>query len=361
MAKDYYKILGVGREASSEELKQAYRKLAHQHHPDKPGGDEAKFKEINEAYQVLGNVERRKQYDQFGTTFEDGGGGFAWQDFAKSGSGHGGPEMNFDFGDIGDIFSEFFGGGGGKRTSRRTTPKRGNDIEVELQVDFLEAVFGGEKPLELYKTDICQHCLGNGAEPGSVMKSCETCRGIGQVETTQRTILGSIRTVTACPTCQGEGKIPEKKCRDCHGLGYVKGKKLIKMHIPAGSDEGDAVKIIGEGEAGHRGGPSGDLYVVIRVRPHPHFKREGLNVSSTIEISFPQAALGAKVDVETLDGPVRLKIPDGTQSGKVFVLRAKGIQRIHGFGRGDHFVAVKVNTPTRLNRRQRQLLEEFEE
>jgi molecular chaperone DnaJ len=362
MAKDYYEILGVSKNANQEEIKNAYRKLAHQYHPDKAGGNEAKFKEINEAYQVLGNAEKRKQYDQFGSAFENSGAqGFRWQDFSGAqGSPFGNDGVQFDFGDIGDIFGEFFNFGGRRARTRKSGPRKGNDIEAEIEIDFLEAAFGTTKEIELYKTTACVECHGNGAESGTSFRTCVTCGGSGQMETTQHTILGNIRTVVTCEKCMGDGKVAEQKCHRCGGTGYYKEKKKIEVAIPSGVDTGDSVKVASEGEAGLRGGQNGDFYVHIRLRPHPLFQREGSLIRSNIEITFPQAALGAKVAVETLDGSVTLKIPEGTQSSKEFIFKGKGVPYANRYGRGDHIVTVIVKTPTRLSRRQRQLLDEFD-
>jgi len=381
MAKDYYEILGVSKSASDEEIKKAFRKLAHQHHPDKKGGDEAKFKEINEAYQVLSNKEKRTQYDQFGTTFEDaarGGAGFSYQDFARGGAGFSWDDIfgsaspfgrssrtqqaegeDFDFGDIGDIFGDIFGLGRSRQRQRRK--KRGSDIEMEMQIDFREAVFGTDKVIELYKNIVCPHCSGSGAEPGSKVVSCSTCQGSGQVEQIQSTFLGQMRTVGICPTCQGEGKIAKDKCKKCRGQGYIKDTKKIKIKIPAGIDNGQSIRLSGEGEVGSKGATPGDLYVVIRVKQDPEFERKGNDIYTRQEISFSQAALGDKIQVNTLDGEIMLKIPSGTQSGKIFRLRDKGVPYLQSRGRGDHLVEIIVKTPERLSRKSKQLFEELAE
>lgn len=373
MAKDYYNILGVAKGASAEDIKKAYRKLAHQHHPDKSGGDETKFKEINEAYQVLGNTEKRQQYDQYGQTFEQaqrqggfGGGGFSWEDIARGAGGGAGPfggagqqGAEFDFGNLGDIFGDLFGFGGSSRSARGRQARTGQDIETAMEIDFREAVFGADKIIELYKNVICPHCAGNGAEPGTKITTCKTCGGSGQVVRIQRTILGNMQSVGVCPECHGEGKIASKKCPECHGQGRVKTTETIKVKIPAGISEGQTIRLSGKGEAGLHGAPPGDLYINLRVKADPDFTRESDNILSNVEISFSQAALGDKIPVLTLDGEVMLKIPAGIQSGKVLRLENKGVPHLNSRGRGDHLVTIKVITPTHLSRKQKELLEEL--
>lgn len=371
MAKDYYKILGVSRDATEVEIKRAYRKLAHQYHPDKGGGDEKKFKEINEAYQVLSNKEKRSQYDQFGSTFEDigRGGGFRYEDFARAdgpfGFDFGKREgfrtegVNFDFSDLGDIFGDFFGFGRRSRTPRGTRMRRRSDIETELEVDFREAVFGTEKPLNLYKTVPCPKCGGDGAEPGTKIITCRTCQGSGQVINVQRTFLGQMRINQVCPDCEGQGRIPEKVCSKCKGQGIVQDTRRIKVKIPAGISSGQSIRLSGEGEAGIKGGSAGDLYILIRVKPDPEFEREGDDILSQVEISFSQAALGSKIKINTLESPGYLKIPPGTQSGKVFRLKGKGIPHLKSRGRGDQLVKVVVKTPEKLSRKEKRLLGEL--
>ncbi len=361
MSKDYYKVLGVDKSASQDEVKKAFRKKAHEYHPDKAGGDEAKFKEINEAYQVLGNAEKRKQYDQFGATFDQQGGfggGMNWEDFMRQ--ARSGQAQGFDFGvDLGDIFGDLFGfGGGGSRRSRRA---RGRDIEISMTIDFKSAVFGMEKEIELYKNVKCDKCNGNGAEPGTKINTCPACNGKGQVAHIQRTILGNFQTVAACGACGGEGSKAEKDCSKCSGSGVIKEKKRIKINIPAGVRDGEVLKMGGEGEAGLRGTPAGDLYIVLRVKGDSRFERDGDDIRTEEYISFSQAALGDKIEVETIDGPVRLKIPEGTQTGKVFKLSGKGVPHLRGRGRGDHLARVIVRTPTKLTRKQKKLLEELGE
>lgn len=368
MSKDYYNILGVGKTASKEEIKKAFRDKAHLYHPDKPGGDEKKFKEINEAYQVLGNDEKRKQYDQFGSDFSQQGGfggGMNWDDFMRAarGSGAGATYSNvdFDMGDLGDILGDLFGGGFGFGNSARTrkTSTRGRDIEVDLQLDFKEAVFGADKKIEMVKLTTCGHCQGNGAEPGTKIITCKPCEGRGHITKIQRTILGNIQTQAVCEHCRGEGKTNEKNCGVCDGQGRTKQKVQLEIKVPAGIDNGMSLKMSGQGESGIKGGKAGDLYIHIHVKPDPDFKREADNILSQIQISFSQAALGAKVPVKTIDGGVDLKIPAGTQSGKIFILRGKGVPRFQHYGRGDQLVEVIVKTPDKLSKRQKELLEEL--
>jgi len=359
MAKDYYEILGVSKGASQDEIKKAFRQKAHEHHPDKAGGNEAKFKEANEAYQVLGNAEKRRQYDQYGATFDQQGGfggGMNWEDFMRQARGSGG---GFDFGgDLGDIFGDLFGFGGGARRGRSG---RGRDIEIDITAPFRDAVFGGEKEIELYKNIKCEACHGSGSEPGSKIVNCASCKGSGQVRRVQHTVFGAFQSVATCPDCGGEGKKPEKLCGKCSGGGFVKASKRIRINIPSGISDAQVLKMSGEGEAGERGAAAGDLYIKVRVKPDSKFERDGDDILTTEHISFSQAALGDKIEVETLDGPVRLKIPDGTQTGKIFKLSDKGVPHLNHRGRGDHLVEIVVKTPAKLSRRAKQLLEELRE
>jgi molecular chaperone DnaJ len=350
MAKDYYKILGLEKGASDDEIRRAFRRLAQEHHPDK-GGDQAKFKEINEAYQVLSDKTKRAQYDQFGQTFEGMGGG-AGGPFGGTG-GFGG-FGDFDFGNINDIFGEMFGMGGG----RRRTETRGRDIEMDMTLDFKEAAFGAEKVIELYKNDVCSRCGGKGAEPGSEMVSCSRCDGRGQIRQVQRTILGNFETVSVCDACNGKGRVPKHKCSACNGAGIHRVAKKVKVEVPAGIADGETLKMQGEGEA-VSGGRTGDLYINISVRPDRRWEREENNILSQVEIGFRDAALGSEVEVETIHGPVILKIPAGTQSGEVFRLRGKGIKSRRGTG--DHLVTVIVKVPQKLTKKQKQLLENWDE
>jgi len=360
MSKDYYKILGVEKNASSEEVKKAFRKLAHKYHPDKKDGDEQKFKEINEAYQVLSNSEKRQKYDQYGSTFDQMGGfggGMNWDDFMRAARGQGGSSGFSNMGDLGDILGDILGGFGGGR-ARNTG--RGRDIEVSMTIDLKIAFFGDEKVVELYKNVSCQNCSGTGDDPGSKIETCSTCKGAGQVQQVQSTFFGQFRTAAVCPDCAGQGKKAEKKCSKCSGQGVVKELKKIKVKVPAGINTGETMRLSGEGEAGLRGGQSGDLYITFQIKPDPKLRREGDDIIMQVPISFRQAALGDKVEIESLDGKYKLKIPEGTQSGKVFKMRSKGIPHLRGHGRGDLLVEVTVETPIKLNRKQKELLKELD-
>lgn len=365
MSKDYYKTLGVEKSASQEEVKKGFRKLAHQYHPDKATGDEEKFKKINEAYQVLGDEKKRAQYDQFGSAaFGNGGGGFGgatnWQDYARQSGGFGGQGVHFDMGDIdlGDLFGQAFGFGGRSR-KRSRGPRRGDDIQTQMTVSFEEAVHGTQKAVMIDRTEKCDHCAGNGAEPGSAINSCKDCDGSGSQVRAQRTPLGTFQTRTTCRTCRGEGRTLEKPCRKCDGKGIAFDRKKIDIKIPAGIDDGETLRMTGEGEAGIKGGITGDLYIVIRVQPSKIFEREGYDVFSKTLIDYPTAVLGGKVTVETVHGPVDLKIAPGTQTGTIHKLRGKGIQKLHGRGQGDHLVTVEIKTPKSVSRKVKKMLEEL--
>ncbi|MDO8593186.1 MAG: molecular chaperone DnaJ [bacterium] len=356
MSKDYYNILGVNKNASADEIKKAFREKAHKFHPDKLGGDEAKFKELNEAYQVLSDQKKRSQYDQFGSDFERAqtGGGFS----GFSGFDGGGFNINMD--DLGDImgnFGDIFGFSGGGSGRRRAS--RGSDIEVTLNISFIEAVFGTEKEINLKKNIACSRCHGDGAEPGAGRETCPTCHGSGRVIKTQRTILGSVQVQATCPTCQGEGKIIKEKCKQCKGHGIVSEVVKLNLKVPSGINNGESIRYSGQGEAAPRAGQPGDLYIRVRVAPDKRFARQDYDILSRAEISVALAALGGKIDVETVDGPVELKIPEGTQSGRVFRLKDKGVPHLHGRGRGDQLVEVIVKTPTGLSRKQKEMLREL--
>ena len=356
--KDYYQILGVQKNASQEEIKKAYYKLAHRYHPDK-GGDEKKFKEINEAYQVLSDKEKRAQYDRFGRNFEGAGGhsGFgsqwAW----------GNPNVDFgfgDFGDIGEMMEEMFGFGGGRR--RQKNIRRGKDIEVEIDISLEEALKGVEKVIRLEKMVVCSRCHGTGAEPGTRVIKCSLCGGTGQVQQIKKTFFGSFTRYVVCPECHGEGYKPEKPCNVCHGEGRVRATEEIKFFVPAGIDSGQVIKINGKGEAGKRGGEAGDLYVKVFVRKHPLFERRGDDLYISVPISFSQAALGGSVEISTLEGKkILLKVPAGTESGKILRVSGKGIPHFSGYGRGNLYVELVIKTPKRLNKKQKELLEKLKE
>ncbi len=357
MSKDYYQILGVSKTASAEDIKKAFRRKAHEYHPDK-GGDEQKFKDVNEAYSVLGDKDKRAKYDQFGSAafesaysqgFQGGFGGF---DFSQ-----GGFNVNVeDFGDLGDILGGMFGFG-----NRGSRQKRGRDLEMEIDLDFLESIFGCDKEISLYTNSKCDHCKGEGSEPGSKINTCSTCNGSGKVQQTQRTMLGVFNTVVVCPTCQGKGKKAEKSCQICQGSGIQKKERKLKITIPAGMQNGEALKLSEQGDFPGVGGKAGDLYVRIKVKPHSIFTRVDHDIHSTINIPFTIMALGGKVDVETVDGLVVLKIPTGTTAKSTFKLRGKGVPYMSGYGRGDHMVTVMPKIPQKLTREQKKLLERLQQ
>ncbi len=349
--KDYYEVLGVSKGASEDELKKAYRREAKKYHPDLHPGDkeaEAKFKEVNEAYGVLSDPEKKSRYDQYGHAGVD-------PNFGAGGGGFGG----FDGFDFGDIFSDIFGGfGGGGR--RRNGPIRGQDVRQVIDVTFEEAAFGCKKKMTLTQQEKCSTCNGSGAKPGTQSSTCPKCGGSGQVRTQTRTPLGYMTNVTTCPQCRGEGKIINDPCKDCHGSGKVRKTKTIEVDIPAGIDNGQTMQLAGRGEPGERGGPAGDLLITVRVKPHQMFKRDGYNVYIDLPVTFVDATLGATVKVPTLDGLVEYDIPEGTQPGSVFRLRGKGIPYIRGKNRGDEFVTIDVEVPKGLTSKQKELLREFE-
>jgi molecular chaperone DnaJ len=358
MAKrDYYEVLGVGKGASADEIKKAFRRAAVQHHPDR-GGDETKFKEVNEAYEVLKDPSKRQRYDQFGHAGvgngASGGGGF-------DGFGNG-QDFNFDFGDLGlgDIFGSFFAGGGfgGQQSGARTN--RGRDIETSVEINFEEAIFGTEVHLELNIEDNCEHCKGTTVEPGYSVETCSECKGSGQISRVTRTIFGNIQQATVCPKCAGRGKIPEKICSVCRGTGTQRKRQSVALKVPAGIDDGATIRLREHGEA-IANGEKGDLYVNIRVKPHKQFTREGDLILSNEHINMIDAALGTEIEVETVDGPVTMRIPIGTQSGTDFKLSGHGAPRLRGGSRGAHIVTVVVDTPTKLTAQQKKLLEQIRE
>ncbi len=352
--RDYYEVLGVDKSASAEEIKKAYRKMAKQYHPDLHPDDkeaEAKFKEVNEAYEVLSDAEKKQRYDQFGHAGVD------------PNFGAGGYSGGFDGGfDIGDIFEGFFGGGAGfgRGGARRNAPKRGADLEAEVTISFEEAAFGCEKEIHLYRTEFCPDCDGSGAKAGSEVTTCTACGGSGQVRSTQRTILGNMSTVSTCTACGGKGKIVKEPCGKCAGKGKIRKSRTIKVKIPAGIDNGQSISLSGQGNVGDKGAPSGNLFVTVTVRPHDLFQRSGADVMCEVPITFVQAALGAELEVPTLDGKVKYTIPEGTQTGTVFRLKGKGIPMLRRSGRGDQYVKVTVEVPTHLSAKQKELLRNFE-
>ncbi|KKU13332.1 MAG: Chaperone protein DnaJ [Parcubacteria group bacterium GW2011_GWC2_45_7] len=353
MSKDYYEILGVARSSSQAEVKDAFRKKALEHHPDR-GGDAAKFKEVNEAYQVLGNAEARAQYDRYGSSFEQ------MRRQGYQGAGFDPREFGFDIGDLSDLFGglgEIFGFGGGRGRAREA---HGRDIELEIAIPFEEAVHGGTREIELDKINQCGRCGGTGAEPGSGFKNCPTCGGSGKVAKVTQSFFGAIQTVITCHSCHGIGKYPEKPCGACDGKGIARGKRILNVKIPAGIEDGGTIRFSGEGEA-VRGGRSGDLYLHVRAKVHKEFERRDNDILSKIFIPFKIATLGGAVEVNTVDGSKELKIPAGTQSGTVLKLKGLGVPHLKGHGRGDHFVEVQIKVPEHLSRHQRKVLEEFED
>ncbi len=365
---DYYTILGIQRNASQEDIKKAYRKLAHKYHPDK-GGDEKKFKEVSEAYQVLSNKEKRAQYDKFGRVFGDGKGfdpnfgqGFGGFDF---GSFWQGAKGGFEGVDFGDLFEDLFGFGQG---ARKKEMNRGDDVEIAIKINLEDTLKGVEENIVLDKMVNCQRCQGSGGEPGSKIKECFSCRGTGQVQQMQKTILGTITRYVVCPECQGEGKIPEKPCNVCKGEGRIRDDENIKVFVPPGVDTGQTIKLEGKGDAGKRGGRRGNLYVKVFVKAHPLFKRRGDNLYLSLPVSFSKAVLGGEIEVPTLDDStssprgkkkLMLKVPQGTESGKVFKISSKGIPHFSGWGRGHLFVEIQLETPKKLTKKQKELLNQL--
>ncbi|MDN5275027.1 MAG: dnaJ [Candidatus Saccharibacteria bacterium] len=355
--RDYYEVLGVPKDASADEIKKAFRKAAVKHHPDKEGGDEAKFKEINEAYEVLKDQQKRQRYDQFGHAGvggnAGGGGGASGNPFEGFG---GNQNVHFDFGDggLGDIFGQFFGGG----QQQQRGPARGRDVETTLSLSFEQAIFGVEEEIELDMDDECSHCHGTTVEPGYSMKTCPTCKGAGQQARVMNTIFGQIQQAVTCETCKGRGSIPEKVCTVCRGKGTERRKQTMTLKVPAGIDDGSTIRLKERGEA-IGGGARGDLYVHIRVRAHKKFTREGDIILSEEHISMIDAALGTEINVATVDGNVRMKIPAGTQSGTDFKLSSHGVPHMRSSARGAHIVSIIVDTPTKLSKKQKELLEQF--
>lgn len=362
--RDYYEVLGVSKDADAKEIKKAYRKLAMKYHPDKnPGNKEAeeKFKEINEAYEVLSDEEKRSTYDRFGHDGLNNQGGFG------GGQGFGGGFGGGGFGGFEDIFGDIFGSGGfgggfgGGGSSRRRGPRRGADIKQSVTITFEEAAFGKKLKVKLNRSEECEECHGSGAKPGTSKKTCPTCHGTGTVQSVQRTPFGNIASQRTCSTCNGEGEINENPCTKCHGTGSIRKTKTIEVDIPAGIDDGQMIKLSGQGEIGEKGGPRGDLYIIVNVKKHSIFTREGYDVYIEMPITFVQAALGDKLEVPTLDGKVSYNLPEGTQTGTVFRLREKGIPKLRSNSRGDQYVKVIIDTPKKLNDEQKELLRKFGE
>jgi len=349
--RDYYDILGVSKDASKDEIKKAYRKLSKKYHPDinKEEGADEKFKEISEAYETLSDENKRANYDQFGHDGPQGGFG---------GQGFGGQDFSGFGGGFEDIFSSFFGGG---RQRDPNAPRKGDDLQYTMTVTFEEAVFGTSKEISIRKDVTCHTCDGEGAKPGTKKKTCHYCNGSGHVAVEQNTILGRVRTEKVCPVCSGSGQEFEEPCPTCHGKGTENKTVKINVTVPEGVDNEQQIRLAGEGAPGENGGPQGDLYVVFRVKPSETFEREGDDIYFSQDISIAQATLGDEIKVPTLKGHVMLTIPGGTQSGKQFRLKEKGVKNVHGYGYGDLFINVKVVTPTKINERQKELLREFAE
>ena len=354
--RDYYEVLGVSKDASDDELKKAFRKAAVKHHPDKEGGDEAKFKEVNEAYEVLKDKQKRQRYDQFGHAGVGGssGGGAGGNPFEGFGGfSNQGFEFNFGDGGLGDIFGQFFGGGQSQRG-----PQRGRDVETQIQLSFEEAVFGVERELSFDMEDECSHCHGSTVEPGHELKTCPTCKGAGQQTRVMNTMFGPVQQAVTCETCHGRGKVPEKICSVCQGRGTERRKQEVTIKVPAGIDDGATVRLKERGEA-MANGPKGDLYVHIRVKAHKHFTREGDLILSEEHLNMVDAALGTEIAVETVDGKIKMKVPAGTQSGTDFKLSGHGVPHLRSDRRGAHIVSIVVDTPTKLSKKQKELLEQF--
>ena len=354
--RDYYEVLGVQKGASDTEIKKAYRKLAKENHPDLNPGDqgaEARFKEINEAYEILSDKDKRARYDQFG---------FAGVDPSYGGGGYGGGfDGSFDFGDLGDIFGSFFGGGFGGASRSRSGPQRGESLRTSLTITFEEAAFGCEKEVSLERVEQCDTCGGTGAAPGTTPETCSNCGGTGTVQQRRQTPMGVFATTSPCPRCGGKGKIISSPCKSCNGTGQMRRRKTVKVSIPAGIDNGQIISLRGQGNAGKNGGPSGDLQIIISVQSHPLFRRDGTNVYCDAPITFTQAVLGGELEIPTIDGKVKYDIPEGTQTGTTFRLRGKGIPNVNGRGRGDQFVTVHIETPRNLSREQKEALRKFSE
>ena len=351
--RDYYEVLGINKNAGADEIKKAYRNLAKKYHPDVNPGDkeaERKFKEIGEAYEVLSDPDKKARYDQYG---------FAGVD-PNMASGSGFEGFSGDFGDLGDIFSSFFGGGTSRTT--RNGPVRGEDLQEQISISFDEAVFGCKKDINYNRIEKCQACNGTGAEKGSTPETCPTCKGLGQVRFTQRTILGTMQTSRTCDQCHGTGKVIKNPCKECNGKAYVRIKKKLSVTVEPGTDDGQAILIKGYGNAGRNGGSSGDLIIYVRVRPHKFFQRDGYDVYCELPISFVDAALGADINVPTLvDGDyVTYRIPEGTQTGTLFTIKGRGIKQLNGKSYGNLLFRVIVKTPTSLNEKQKQALRDFD-
>ena len=356
--RDYYEVLGIQKGASEDEIKKAYKKLARKYHPDMNPGDkeaEEKFKEVNEANEVLSDPTKKARYDQFGFAGVD-------PNYGAGGGAYGG--AGFDFGDLGDIFGSFFGGGfggfGGQQ-QRRNGPQRGESIRMSVSVSFTEAAFGCEKDVTLDRTEQCEDCHGSGCASGTTPEICPECRGTGTVQVRRQTPMGVFASTAPCTKCGGTGRIIHQPCSTCHGNGRVHKRRTVKVSIPAGIDNGQTISLRGQGHAGKNGGPSGDLLITVTVKPHDLFHRDGTSVFCEAPITFAQAVLGAELEIPTIDGKVKYTIPEGTQTGTVFRLKGKGIPVLNGRGRGDQYVTVTIETPRDLNREQKEALRKFSE
>ena len=360
--RDYYEVLGVAKDASADDLKKAYRKLAKKYHPDLNPGDktaEAKFKEVNEAYEVLSDSTKRQRYDQFGHAGVD-------PSYGAGAGGAGGFGGGFGGFDVGDIFESFFGGGfggfgGSTRTRNPNAPIRGNDVNVTIGLAFMEAAKGCKRQIQVQRLEKCETCGGSGSKSGTAPEACPHCGGNRQVKVQQRTPIGVIQTSRTCPKCSGKGKIIKEPCADCHGMGRVRKTRTLEVSVPAGIDDGQTFVLRGQGDQGVNGGPAGDVNIMVTLRPDTLFERDGFDVWCDIPITFSQAVLGDEIVVPTIDGKVKYTVPEGTQSGTVFRLRNKGIPYVNGRGRGDQYVKVNIEVPRNLNAKQKDALKKFEE
>lgn len=358
MAKDYYEVLGLQKGASRDEVKKAFRKLAAQYHPDKKTGDEAKFKEISEAYAVLGDEKKKAEYDTYGHSFAGAGGGgpqggfggFNWSDFAQAAQGQGGQNFEFDFG---DIFGDMFGGG-------RSRSARGRDISIDIELPFKDSIFGTTREVLLTKNNTCQECEGSGAKKGTSMTSCSTCNGNGRIRETRQSIMGSFQTVRECSVCHGTGEVPKEKCPTCAGAGVRRTEQDIKIDIPAGIQNGEMIRLTGQGEA-VQGGTPGDLYVKIHVKKHHTITRDGANLYTNLHIKLSDALLGNHYKVDTLDGAIDIKIPEGVKHGEILRVKGKGVPQGSLKSRGDFMVKIAIDIPQKLSRKAKKLIEELKE
>jgi len=360
MPKNYYEILGITKGADKEEIKKAFRKLAHKYHPDKKGGDAEKFKEISEAYGILSDDKKRAEYDTYGRVFSDGSGGpggpggfngdFGGFDFSQFTQGFGGQNgFSAEF-DLGDIFGDFFGGGNGRQRARR-----GRDISIDIEIPFKESIFGTERNILLTKNSVCERCTGNGAEPGSSLKTCGTCNGKGKIHETKRSFIGTFSNVRPCNTCHGSGQIPEKKCSTCHGMGVLKRESEISVKIPSGINDGEMIRLSGAGEA-IPGGAPGDLYIKIHVKPDPNFRKEGSNLVMDLHVKLSTALLGGEYTVKTLDGDIQVKVPENVSFNEILRIRGKGVPTDKNH-RGDLLIKLHIDLPTKLSKEAKKLIE----